>query len=211
MGTVFRAFPELLKALDLAPQHLVHVGAHEGQEVVHYRRAGIGRLTLVEPQQHLARELRHRFPQARVEAVACGREPGEAVLHLMARSNMATLAAPRGVDRLVGTQITPVVPLRDLAPDADAAVVDAQGLELEVLRGADLETGPLQLVIVETCTVAGDHTMASPHGPVVAHMRARGWVPRDQWVRDYQAVHRWARGVEAPTRGQVRDVIFTRS
>ncbi|WP_129307994.1 FkbM family methyltransferase [Streptomyces sp. L2] len=208
MANVMRALPALLQQLGWTPQHLVHVGAHEGQEMPFYREAGIPRITLVEPIPALAARLHREHPQAIVHECACARTPGRARLHVMARTNLSTLAAPQRGDRLADTIDVEVRRLDDLAPDADAAVIDAQGRELDVLSAAPWDS--LRMVIVETCTV-DDATMAAPYGETSAVMAERGFFEVDRWVRDYDWLNRWARGPgQAPRGGEVRDVVFYR-
>ncbi|WP_304452908.1 FkbM family methyltransferase [Nocardiopsis sp. YSL2] len=213
MGSVFRSFPELVSRLGLDVRHLVHVGAHQGEEMPYYRMAGVGHVTLVEPIPRLVAALRRTHPDATVIEAACASTPGRARLHIPRRTNMATLATPQTTDgrtRAVDVEVTTLAHIQAAAEVApDAAVIDAQGRELDVLDGADLAS--LDLVVVETCTVA-DPTMASPHRAVVERMAAAGFTEADRWVRDYAFVARWARGPgqPAPGPGEVRDVVFTR-
>lgn len=208
MGNVMRSLPALLERLGWTPQHLVHVGAHLGEEVPFYREAGIPRITLVEPIPSLAARLHREHPDAIVHQCACGSVPGREQLHIMARTNLSTLATPQDVDKVADTIAVDVRRLDDLAPDADAAVVDAQGRELDVLSAAPWAS--LRMVIVETCTV-DDPTMASPYGETSAAMAEHGFFEADRWVRDYDWVSKWGRGPGlAPRGGEVRDVVFLR-
>lgn len=213
MGNVFTAFPELVDRLDVEPRGLVHVGAHHGEEMPHYRAAGFehDRITLVEPNPAAASLLRASFPRARVVECACSDAPGEALLHVMRRTNVSTLVAPDRRDRVTGSVRVRVRTLADVQAEApgppNVAVIDAQGLELAVLRGADL--APVDLVVVETCTVP-DRTMASPYGDVSAFMAAAGFFEAERWTRDQDWVSRWARGRTSSTGGEIRDVVFAR-
>ncbi|MBE4783914.1 FkbM family methyltransferase [Streptomyces caniscabiei] len=208
MANVMRALPALLKNLGFTPTELVHVGAHEGQEVPIYYEAGIPNLTLVEPIPALAARLRDKHPDAIVHECACGAAPGREQLHVMARSNLSTLAAPQRGDRVTETIEVDVRRLDEIAPHADAAAIDAQGRELDVLAAAPWQS--LRLVVVETCTVA-DSTMASPYKDVVELMQAHDFREVDRWARDYDWLNRWARGPgQAPRGGEVRDVVFYR-
>ncbi|MEI5520666.1 FkbM family methyltransferase [Streptomyces brasiliscabiei] len=201
------AFPRLCLTVG-RPEHLVHVGAHAGQEVGFYRQAGARRITLVEPNPQLAAQLRADFPDASVVQCACGSAPGRGLLHLMEPSNMSTLAAPQPVDRVTGCIEVEVRRLDDIAPDADTAVIDVQGRELDVLAAAPWAS--LRVVVVETCTV-DDPTMASPHDQVDAFMAGRGFGEVERWTRPYDDVSGWARGAGVPPRGgEVRDVVYVR-
>lgn len=204
---VFRNFPALVASLGIDPRHIVHCGAHLGEEVVWYLEAGFRRITLIEPIPDLAAKLRADHRDAEVVECACSDAPGDAVLHLMRRTNMSTLLPPARGDRTAGSIRVSVRRLDDVAPDANVAVIDAQGLELAVLRGANLAA--LDLVVVETCTVP-DRTMAAGYDDVVAFMTGRGFALVDYWARDYGFVHRWARGRATQQQGEVRDLIFAK-
>lgn len=209
MGNVFAAFPALVERLGLRIEHLVHVGAHLGEEVPYYRAAGVKIVTLVEPNPDLAERLRAEHPPEAVYGMACGRVPGTATLHIPRRTNMATLATPQRADGRTRTVEVDVVPLAMIQAaqkvPPDAAVIDAQGRELDVLAGARL--ADLALVVVETCTVP-DPTMAAPYEAVSAFMAAAGFAEADRWTRDQDWVARWARGRASSTGGEVRDVAY---
>ncbi|MEV4672168.1 FkbM family methyltransferase [Actinomadura sp. NPDC049382] len=214
MANVFHAFPALLDRLDVEPRALIHVGAHHGEELPFYQAAGFAQdqVTLVEPNPAAASLLRTSFPRARVVECACSDEPGDAVLHVMHRTNVSTLVTPDRRDRVTRTVRVKVRVLAEIQAETPAppnvVVIDAQGLELAVLRGADLAA--VDLVVVETCTVL-DRTMASGYGDVSAFMADAGFVEADRWTRDLDWVSRWARGRrQRPTGGEIRDVVFAR-
>lgn len=200
-------FAQLLRDLGIVARHVVHVGAHEGEELKDYRQAGFEKITLVEPIPHLAQALRENNPDVEVVEAACGPDWDTAQLTLMTKTNMATLAQPTSGDVVTGSIEVDVVPLREIAPTANVAVVDAQGMELEVLQGADLSR--YDLVAAETCTVA-DPTMASDYAAVTAHMEANGFRVYKYWVRDYQWLVKWARKRTVREQGEVRDVVYVR-
>jgi len=208
MGTVFKDFPALLEDLGIEPLHIIHVGAHQGEEMPFYKEAGVSRITLVEPLPLLAAGLRDRFPEANVIQVACGKEEGTATLNIMSRTNLSTLVDPTEDDKVVRKIEVPVFRLADIQEDANIAVIDAQGLEIEVLRAAHMDR--FDLVIVETCTV-DDRTIAAPHDATVAFMEDMGFVPVNTWSRDYQWIARWGRGQATRTKGEVRDVAFVKA
>jgi FkbM family methyltransferase len=184
-------------------RHLVHVGAHEGEEVPYYLAAGIGRVTLVEPIPHLAGRLRAAYPSVTVVEAACSDETGTAALHIPAKTNMATLLPTDGK-----TIEVPLRRLDDIAPDADAAVIDVQGHEFAVLSAAPW--GTLRLLMVETCTV-DDPILAPPYGEMVTYMAGRGFTEIARLTRDYDYIQRWAYGRTTRTGGEVRDVVFART
>jgi FkbM family methyltransferase len=184
-------------------QHLVHVGAHEGEEVPYYLNAGIPRITLVEPIPELAAKLRTTYPSVTVVEAACSDESGVATLHIPAKTNMATLLPTEGQAVAV-----PLVRLDEIAPDADAAVIDVQGHEFAVLASAPWDS--LRLLMVETCTV--DDPILSPlYDDMVMYMSGQGFAEITRLVRDYDYIQRWAYGRVTNTGGEVRDVVFARA
>jgi FkbM family methyltransferase len=187
----------------MRPRHLVHVGAHEGEEVPYYRAAGIQRITLVEPIPELAARLRGTFVDVQVVEAACSDVDGTAVLTVPARTNMASL-----VPGLAGRQLEVVTRRLDgIAPDADALVVDVQGHEFAVLAAAPWDS--LRAVVIETCTV-DDPTLSPPYDATVEYMAGRGFAELAWFARDYDWIQRWAYRRTTRTGGEVRDVIFVR-
>lgn len=172
--------PGLLPRLGIEPRGIVHVGAHEGQEVPAYRDAGFSRIVLVEPNPHLAAGLRALNGVEVVEA-ACAGEAGERTLHITRHDKLSSLYRPL-TREVVETVQVPVCRLVDLIDDTvNVAVIDAQGAELEVIGGAPLDR--LDVVVVETYVrpkVAG----APGHAETVAVMAALGWRVAAEWPID---------------------------
>lgn len=185
------------------PKHLVHVGAHEGEEVAGYLDAGIERITLVEPIPELADKLRRRWPDLTVVQAACSDREGIATLRIPGKTNMAGLHMTEGQPVAVMTRRLDVI-----APDADAAVIDVQGHEFSVLAAAPWDT--LRLVEVETCTI-DDPTLSPPYDEMVDYMTGRGFREVAFFVRDYDWIQHWAFGRRTRTGAEVRDVVFVRA
>lgn len=213
MGSVFADFPRLMGALHVEPRHLIHVGAHKGEEVQFYKEAGVERITLVEPIPELAESLATAYSDdagVQVINVACGPAPMVATLSVMQKTNLSTLLEPQRHDLLDHTIQVPVVQLRSIQRDANIAVIDAQGLELEVLSETDFEH--LDLLIVECCTV-DDPTIAVGYDALVEFMDGKGYIEKSKWSRDYQWINRWSRGFKSRfnrSQGSVLDVAFMR-
>ena len=125
MTNPFEAFPALCLRYG-RPGHLVHVGAHAGQEMPYYRQAAARQITLIEPNPELAAGLRVAHPDVDVVDCACGAAPGRAPLFVTQLSNMSSLSQP---DLLLVDRVVPVDVRRldEVTPDADTAVIDAQG------------------------------------------------------------------------------------
>ncbi len=197
MGTVFVDFPSLVTNLRVTPTHIIHVGAHRGEEVEYYKQANAGHITLVEPIPELAELLRDRYEDdATITVVesACGPAPTTATLNIMQKTNLSTLHEPQRGDRLDRIIQVPVVRLDSIQGDANVAVIDAQGLELEVLGAADLTK--FDLIITECCT-RDDPTIAVGYDATVEFMADNGFVEANKWSRDYQWINKWSRGTKS--------------
>jgi FkbM family methyltransferase len=173
---------EALADLGYQPRHVLHVGAHLGQEVPHYFAAGIHRVTLVEPTPASVDYLRSHALGAVVLPVACGTTPGRAAMLSMGGDGChntlrAVVGEGEGVHQPVGSVLVEVVTVASIQADADMLVVDTQGTEVDVLASADLD--PLGLVVVETQRTG--HAEAAHLDDVTAHMAARGWEPVLMW------------------------------
>lgn len=185
------------------PRHLIHVGAHDGEEIPHYRAAGIECITVVEPIPELAARLRARFVGVEVVEAACSDANGTAVLTVPDRTNMATL-----VPGLDGRTIEVATRrLDEIAPDADALVLDVQGHEFAVLAAAPWNS--LRVIVVETCTL-DDPTLSPPYDAMTAYMADRGFTEMTYFVRDYDWIQRWAFRRITHTGQEVRDVVYVR-
>lgn len=185
---------------------LAHCGAHDGEETPGYLAAGVPRIILIEPLPQLAAALRDRYaadPRVTVVQAACSDRAGVATLTVPARTNMASLV---GGD---GEQITvPTRRLDNIAPDADAAVIDVQGHEMQVLAAAPWDS--LRLVVVETLHGVDDPTLSPPHAQVAAFMTGQGFREHVRLCRDYDWIQRWAYGRTTSTGAEVRDVVFVK-
>ncbi|MCQ9178719.1 FkbM family methyltransferase [Streptomyces sp. IBSBF 2953] len=210
MANVFDRLPPLLARLGLRLEHVLHVGAHLGEEVPFYRQAGISSFTLVEPSPLAAGRLREIYPTATVIEAACGARPGRGTLSVNAIRTSSTLAMPHPDDRILNQLAVDVTTVAEIAPDdADMLVVDAQGLELDVLCGAGERLPDFQMVVCETCTI-DDPSMAAPHDAVVDFMAGAGFTVADVWERSYEEISWYVRGTRgAGTRyDRVNDVVF---
>jgi FkbM family methyltransferase len=192
----------------MAVESLVFVGAHHGEEVPHLLTAGVKRLTLVEPIPYLAAKLRAKFPGVEVVECACSDRLGEAPLRVMSKTNMSTLLTPRRGDHVTAVILVPTRRLDDIAPDAEAAVIDVQGHEMQVLSAAPWDT--LRLLMVETLHGVEDPSLSPPYDQVVEFMAGKGFAEVDRLTRDYDFIQKWAYGRTTSTGAEVRDVVFAR-
>jgi FkbM family methyltransferase len=191
----FARFADACRDLDVKPRHVLHIGGHLGQEVEHYRAAGVERITYMEPTPDSAAHLRTLGPDVTVVEAAAGADWGTIGLKVCGgdgawntlRAEVGQGAGVHGVEAAV---LVDVIPVRELQAQglraqepADVLVVDTQGTEVEVLGSADLASPWLQLVIVET--QASGHPEAAHVAEVSAHMAAHGWTPVLAWNHEY--------------------------
>lgn len=183
----FARFADACADLGVTPYHVLHVGGHLGQEVEHYRAAGVKRITYMEPTPENAERLRQLGADVTVIEAAAGPAPGTAALVECGGDGAwntlrSEIGAGAGVHGEVGQLTVDVVPIRQVQGDADVLVVDTQGTEVEALRSAALIPW-VQLVIVET--QSSGHPEAAARLDVDEHMAARGWVPVLAWNHEY--------------------------
>jgi FkbM family methyltransferase len=152
---------------------VVHVGAHEGQEVDAYLARGAKRVVLVEPNPDACRVLRERYgarPDVHVIEAAALDDEGRARLQLHTSrggsTEPASVLALARFKEIVPTLETPAEIEVDAAPldvllnreGLDPAAfellnVDVQGAELHVLRGAEHVLASVRAVLVEVHVV----------------------------------------------------------
>jgi FkbM family methyltransferase len=182
----FHRLPEAPE-LDIHPRHVIHVGANLGQEVPDYRAAGIGTITLVEPDPETAMHLRETYPELPVLQIACGTDFGTGRLRRAVDagvwSTLATSPMPHGMAVTSEVDVD-VVPLAECQGDADMAVIDTQGTELDALRSADLSR--LALVVIETHDSGDPNAHAGSFPEVCQYMDKQGWAPVLQWLHEEQ-------------------------
>lgn len=159
---VFNQFPfhfyQLEKSALFRPKGVIHIGAHDGAEVPFYFALGIKKVYLFEPQPFYADLLHRRYrSDQRVEVFpfALGSSPEELPIFTEVegspnRSASASILRPK--EHLADFDYvkfnlnpTTTVSVRTLdsfqLDDVDLLVIDTQGYELEVLKGA-LDTLP---------------------------------------------------------------------
>lgn len=176
----FDLLPEALAELGVDAKSVLHVGAHRGQEMAVYDRAGFGTITLVEPDPDNAEFLRREFPAATVIEAAVGEVAGPATLH---RAGVFSGLSPDDAHPAEGTVAVQVRTLADVQAEhpANVLVVDTQGSELEVLGSGDL--AGVDLVIVETQELSRDMYAAFWPDAVEAFGKV-GFVPAIRWEHE---------------------------
>ncbi len=186
--------PELICRLGVATDGIVQVGAHIGQEVPALTSCGFRRLVMMEPNldhtEALRRQLRlHHaaaglpepaggLPSREVVLAAAGRERGRLTLHVTEYDQQASLLVPLAPMAVVRHDTIAVVPVREVQAGCNVLVVDAQGAELDVLAGTDLDR--LELAVIEGSTwprYQGGATLES----IAAYLSSRGWRQAAIW------------------------------
>ena len=210
MGNIRNRIPYLLE--DMRTNYgitgpLVHVGAHDGEEVPLYRRGGIreNELLLIEPLPEKVAALKIKYPEADVRQCACSNFTGFSLFNVGKKTNQSSLNHHPD-DNIVGNITVKVEKLRDVVTnDARIAVIDAQGHELEVMQYLP---DSVELMIVETAPVV-DVSMASKYDDVVSYAQSIGFFIYDEWTRNYSWLYEWCRGKSIKgVPGNVIDVIF---
>lgn len=155
----------LMAGHGLAPRGIIHVGAHNGEEVAAYLGLGFERVLLVEANPALAASLAARFadePRVAVESCAVTDADGTVDLHI-ASSTVASsiLELGRHADMFPDIRQTGSVPVRARTLDGvladprhaggayNIAVIDIQGAELLALRGANRLLPALDGLLIE--------------------------------------------------------------
>lgn len=177
----FARLPDLVQDHQIPTGTVVHIGAHQGEEVAVYRDCGFDRIRLVEPDPEQVEYLTTAYGDwADVEIIAAAVVPagdGPVRLHRSERSVHSSLLAGTGAS----VEVNSVV-LRDIQDGANVIALDAQGLELELLRTVDLADPDLCLVIVET-TRRPDDT-AGDFDQVQEYLTDNGYIGVEEWVHD---------------------------
>jgi FkbM family methyltransferase len=194
VGWSFRYLPELMDREKIKPTAITHVGAHVGEEVPIYRECGFEKIVLVEPHPEMVAYLRSEFdssPDITIVTSAVGLTNGKALLYTQDRSDWSSLdpAAARAAGLVLSVPLGPATPVEvdvETLPGlqarypANVLVLDCQGLEMPLLRTADL--APLDLVVVETSNRHNDS--AALYRTAVQYMQRKKWVVIEKWHHD---------------------------
>lgn len=170
---VFRELDEVLAGVFLYRDErvgVVHVGAHHGQEVADYRRAGFGRIVLVEPNPACWPAL-DRLHVDEVHTCAAG-SAGLVTLYVTEWDERSSTLLPTETYQVVETIAVERRPLADMQTGCNVAVLDCQGAELDVLRSADLAR--FDVLIVETSATVR-YEGAATRADIDEFLTGAGW------------------------------------
>jgi hypothetical protein len=175
-GTLKELFPgALLKWTKGEPEGVLHIGAHNGEELELYRGCGFKRIVLVEPD--LGQALRAQLDAPDVEIMAIAITPGEPALAAWKREPNTHQSHVTSEHTGQWVRTLPLQQLVSLIGRCEILVVDTSGTELDVLSSGDLDG--FELIIVETDD-AGE--FASPTHLVRAELFLKGFVPVERWT-----------------------------
>jgi FkbM family methyltransferase len=170
---IMRHLAAKLRRFRIPTLGVIHVGAHEGQEVDSYARAGFRHQIWIEPQPDAFAALAARLPDSgrsgpvRAFNLAIGDQPGTATMHRLGNNRgMSNSLLPPKLHLtehpdlpLAGTIDVPVDRLDNLLArerldpaNFSLLVADVQGYELHVLRGAPNLLTRLDAVLLEVFT-----------------------------------------------------------
>lgn len=159
---------------------IVHVGANDGEEVQWYLKMGIDKVLCFEPLQEACAKLIANYPNLRVAARhALGNYDGTAQLNVTAGDGKGSSFLP--TKDSIGTQWVQVSRWSSFVEfwkvrveDFNCCVIDAQGMELDVLRGMDALIQNFDFLMVECGAIPispGEATAAE----VIAYLDRMGF------------------------------------
>lgn len=172
--------PGLMSRYEIDAEGVLHIGAHNGEELPVYQECGFSRIVLVEPD--LGQALKAQLDNPDVEIMAIAVAPGEPALRGWRREVNTHQSRLEPVDAQPWKSIKwvmtrPLSGVLDAIGRVNVLVVDTAGSELDALS-----SGPLQqfdLIVVETDDAG---TFASPTDAVRGHLADRGFTPVERWT-----------------------------
>lgn len=197
MMTLVPAKTELLAAYGQITG-VIHVGAHRGEEIPWYLHKGYAPIIAVEPQAGIFEQLHVEFgghPNVTLVNAAMGREFGTLVLNIplhLDRSSLDTMGASKyfpapgqeydyNRNKLMHRQVVPLMTLDGLMatfPDDQAfpncLVIDVQGMEMDVLLGAQETLAKMDFLNIE-CSAIPVYDGEVPASNIVKYLRLRGF------------------------------------
>lgn len=178
----FALLPEAIADLGIEPRGVLHVGAHQGEEVPVYRQCDFEYITLVEPDPDNAAVLRDTYPGCEVVECAVAESTEPATLHRAANSVFSGLLPDAGQPTTGSVEVN-VRPLRDIQDGciANVLVIDTQGTELAALASGRLDG--VDLVIIETQELS--RKMYAAFWPDAVEMLGKaGFAPAIRWEHE---------------------------
>jgi FkbM family methyltransferase len=183
-----RSFLEDIRARGFTPNHIVDVGANKGEwSWVAHEVWPHAKFTLIEPQVEMKPYLDVFTKHVDSQWIQAGAAEsiGNLTLTINPNSVSSTFVLSEREGREAGLltrRVVPVVTLDSIlvegANTPELVKIDAEELELSVLRGAKQYFGSTELFIVEVSHFEW-HQSTSTFVDIVAFMRERGYLPYD--------------------------------
>lgn len=143
-------------------KNLIHVGAHVGQEILLYKKYNFNNVYLVEPIENSFKILQNKiknYKNFKAYNCALGSKEANAIINIAdgLDEGSSSLLTPRKSNiSFSSTQDVKIRTFKSLnLKNVDAAVIDTQGYELEVLKGFGAEISNLNFGIVEFSNYEG--------------------------------------------------------
>jgi FkbM family methyltransferase len=173
-----------LHKIGFTPKHIVDIGANHGtwtrEALKHFPEA---HYTLIEPQKRLRssmEDLLHSNPKIQLHNVGAGSQVGSFSFTIVDRDDSCNFlmskeeANARGFEQIE----VPVTTLDTLLenstlPIPDLIKIDAEGLDLEVLKGAQSFLGKTEIILVEAAVF--NKTMPNTAASVITYMDQQGY------------------------------------
>lgn len=157
----------------LLPRGVIHIGAHQGEEVESYFRAGFKDIILIEANPTWAKFLEEKFGNdKRIKVFNCAVTERTGIIQLQVHSSRSGSTEPASIlplkefKKIVSTLKTdqvidvPAYTLDDLFQEHGVAAsnynllsVDVQGAEASVFRGAQKTLPAMDAVLTEVCVI----------------------------------------------------------
>lgn len=182
--SLLETFYQNLKQIGFTPKHIVDVGANHGtwtREALKYFPEAY--YTLIEPQKRLRSSMEDLLQQntkIQLYNVGASSQIGSFRFTMVDRDDSCTFlmtkeeATAKGFDQID----IPVTTLDELLkestlPVPDLLKIDAEGLDLEVLKGAQSFMGKTEIILVEAAVF--NKTMPNTTASVIAYMDQQGY------------------------------------
>ena len=170
-------------------KNLIHIGAHEGQEIYYYEQYDFEKIYFVEPIKECVDVIKNKIklkPRYQVFNCALGSEDKLEKFHVADGhdSGSSSLLPPRKSDitfsKTIDVEVKQFTSLG--LENIDTAVIDTQGYEIEVLKGFNKKIYDLNIAIVEFANYEG-YINQPKYKKLNKFMKEKGFVPVDQVKR----------------------------
>jgi FkbM family methyltransferase len=154
-------FEDLIKKYDLTIEGIIHVGAHEGQEVDLYERIGVKNIMLFEPIPKIFDKLNAKYSKDYlVFDTALGNIEGNIMMNIENSNDCKSSSILEPLKHIdyyphivftekINIKITKLDNFLSYSDRFNVMVIDTQGYELEVLKGSEKFLEKIDNIICE--------------------------------------------------------------